>query len=77
MWQETCDTREVMSIASKFHLPCFNCLGGMMFWRFGGKASVSELINELDRVGPVDNRPSPTTFNTLSNFLVKIYFFYV
>ena len=42
----TCDTQEVIDIVSKFQPSRFNFLGVMMFRRFGGKASVTDLIKD-------------------------------
>ena len=51
MWHATCETlhvtcttQGVMSIISKFQVPSSNGLGVLMFWRFGGKAWVTELL---------------------------------
>ena len=46
MWHVTCDTWCAMTILSKCQLSSSYGLGVLMFWRSGGKASVSDWINE-------------------------------
>ena len=60
MWHGTCDMRHVthdrwyvtfdtwweVKILSKVQVPSSNNLGVMMVWRFGGKGSINEWINE-------------------------------
>ena len=54
MWHMTCDTWHVtcdmlwgLNIVSKFQLPSSYGLWFMIFWRFGGKGSLTDWPNEL------------------------------
>ena len=40
------DTQGVVSIVSKFQVPSYDGFGVIIFWRLGGKGSVTEWIND-------------------------------
>ena len=46
-WHMTCDTWWRVNIFSILQLPSSSGLGVVIFWRFWGKASVNEWVNEL------------------------------
>ena len=55
-WHVTCDMWHTwwrVNILSKFQLPSSYALGVMMFWRFGGKGSVTKVIVEQHRLHQV------------------------
>ena len=65
-WHLTCDTWLVVNILSKFQLPCSYGLGFMMSWRFGGKRSLTQSVNELIKRLFVEYPPAtPGLLNTL------------
>ena len=47
MWQVTYDTWCGVNILSKFQLSSFNGFGVMMFWKLGGKGSLTELMTKV------------------------------
>ena len=47
MRHTTCDTWKEVNILSKFQVPCSHDFGVKEFWRFGGKWSLADWINEL------------------------------
>ena len=46
MWHVTRGSQKMMKFVSKFQPSFSNGFGVMIFWRFGGKASVTDLIND-------------------------------
>ena len=47
MWSMTHDMQQVVNMVSIIQVPSFNGLGVILFWRFGGKGSVTDWMNEL------------------------------
>ena len=74
-WHVTCDTRCGVNILSKFQFPSSNSLWLMKCWRFGGKGSANEWMNEwISDKGVCRTAPATPPFKYCTLNLMKLFF---